>query len=166
MPAYIVTRATKATTNHHVGNPTTFISSRMCFVRRISFKNWILEILLCWNRRFHMHGRVSSTRLCLDLRLSQCGRSLFGLAFLLLLRLLGSNVLRTFFVVLWRKRLRRRVKSRMPRRGGRKRRTSSRWSLLFVHGRCKASAGLNNKCKQKIVCTINKANAEKSATVF
>ena len=95
-----------------------------------------------------------SARLCLNLRLSQCGRSLFGLLFLLLLRLLGSNVLRTFFVVLGRKRLRRRVKSRMPRRGGRNRRTSGQWSLLFVHGRCEASACLNNKCKQKIICTV------------
>ena len=159
MPAYIVTRATTATTNHHLGNPTTFISSRMCLVGGIFFfvlmtkkiNNWIIEILMCWNR--------------LNLRLSQCGRSLFGLL-VLLLRLLGSNVLRTFFVVLGRKRLRRRVKSRMPRRGGRNRRTSGQWSLLFVHGRCEASACLNNKCKQKIVCTINRANAEKSATVF
>ena len=68
MPSYIVTRATKATTNHHFGNPATFISSRMCLVRGVFFfvftkkiKNWILEILLCWSQRFHMHGRVRAS---------------------------------------------------------------------------------------------------------
>ena len=90
------------------------VSGFFFFVLTKKIKNWILEILPCWNRRFHKHGRIPSTRLCLKLRLSECGRSLFGLLFLLLLlRLLGSNVLRTFFVVLWRKRPRRRVKSRM-----------------------------------------------------
>ena len=75
----------------------------LCFYKED--QNWILEILLCWIWWIHMHSWASSTRLVCRLRLSQCGRSLFGLLLLVLLfRLLGTNVLGTFFIVLGRNR--------------------------------------------------------------